>query len=289
VKGNQQVLGGVGYSLGAIVLNQYVASYGERVALDVSVSISGAMDCTFQQVYRRSQRIWQSMIVTHMKDHYLYPKWGNRIFQQIGQENYQKLMRAGDIVVGTCGWGLCAYQHRSNIFHFYFFATKQDADTFIGVQYNGYQDHNALYSDMSAVLAANTTEQNGYFAIPHLVLQSFDDPVSTWLTNAANDPTSPLFSKNIVLQEKSRNLVVLLTKTGGHVGWPMGTFSRSWEYMNTLVAAGFVSSYVESVGTSSTILSLQRKDHESQVRPKYNATTMTDCLLPVVSLDRVCS
>jgi predicted alpha/beta-fold hydrolase len=101
VKGNEQVLAGVGYSLGAIVLNNYVASFGKRVALDVSVSISGALDCTFQQFYRRSQRIWQPMIVTHMKDQFLYPKWGNRIFHQIGQKNYQKLMRASDIVVST--------------------------------------------------------------------------------------------------------------------------------------------------------------------------------------------
>jgi predicted alpha/beta-fold hydrolase len=101
VKRNEQVLAGVGYSLGAIVLNHCVATFGERVALDVSVAISGALDCTYQQVYRRSQRIWQPMIISHMKDQFLYPKWGNRIIHQIGQENYQKLMRAGDIVVGT--------------------------------------------------------------------------------------------------------------------------------------------------------------------------------------------
>jgi predicted alpha/beta-fold hydrolase len=109
---------------------------------------------------------------------------------------------------------------------------------------------------MSAVLTTNSTEQSGNFAIPHLVLQSFDDPISTWRTNAANDPISPLFSKNIVQQGNSRNLVVLLTEKGGHVGWPMGIFSRSWEYMNTQVAAGFVSSYLASVSASSRVGSL---------------------------------
>jgi predicted alpha/beta-fold hydrolase len=136
------------------------------------------------------------------------------------------------------------------------FDAKQEADTYIGVQYNGYKDHHAFYSDMSAILDDNTTEQSGYFAIPHLVLQSFDDPISTWRTDAANDPMSPLFSKIIAQEERSSNLVVLLTEKGGHVGWPVGSFPRSWEYMNTKVAAGFVLSYVESFRSSSTVASL---------------------------------
>jgi hypothetical protein len=94
---------------------------------------------------------------------------------------------------------------------------------------------------MSAILTVNGTNQTGYFAIPHLVLQSFDDPISTWRTNAASDPSSPLFPHNLVRQNP--NLVVLLTEKGGHIGWPMGWSPRSWEYMNNLVAAGFVSSY----------------------------------------------
>jgi predicted alpha/beta-fold hydrolase len=116
VKGNDQVLAGVGYSLGAIVLNHYVASFGNQVALDVSVAISGALDCTFQQFYNRSQRIWQSMIIAHMKDQYLYPKWGDRIHRQIGQKHYQSLMRAGNIVVSR-GVLSVAVLRRSILWH----------------------------------------------------------------------------------------------------------------------------------------------------------------------------
>jgi len=219
VKQPDQVIAGVGYSLGAIVLNHYVSSYGDQVALDISVSISGALDCNYQQLYIRSQRIWQSMIVAHMKDQYLFTKWGDRIYRQLGQRSYQQLMRAKHIV---------------------------DADAYTGVLYNGYEDLQDFYSQMSSVLVANGTKQSGYFSIPHLILQSFDDPISSWRTNAANEPSSPLYPRNLVNREESSNLVVLLTETGGHVGWPMGWFPHSWNYMNNLVAAGFVSAYVAS-------------------------------------------
>jgi len=101
VKEKGQVLAGVGYSIGAIVLNHYVSSFGDQVALDVSVSISGALDCTYQKEYFRSQRIWQSMIVAHMKSQYLFSKWGDRLIHQLGSQKYQQLMRAQNIIVST--------------------------------------------------------------------------------------------------------------------------------------------------------------------------------------------
>lgn len=114
--------------------------------------------------------------------------------------------------------------------------------------YNGYKDYEAFYSDMSAVLAgSNDADRRGYyFAIPHLVLQSFDDPISSWRTNAANDPSSILYPSNLVTHEQSSNIVLLLTRQGGHLGWSTGWLPRSWNYMNNLVAAGFVSSYINS-------------------------------------------
>ncbi len=100
---------------------------------------------------------------------------------------------------------------------------------------------------MSAVLVSQRNDQTRYFAIPHLVLQAFDDPISTWRTNAANDPSNLLFPTNLVRQRRNKNVVLLLTEKGGHLGWPMGFFPHSWKFMNNFVAAGFVSSYVEAV------------------------------------------
>jgi predicted alpha/beta-fold hydrolase len=170
---------------------------------------------------------------------------------------------------------------------------RQDADTYIGVQYNGYKDHQAFYSDMSAVLVSNGTKQSGHFAIPHLVLQSFDDPISAWRTNAANDPFSPLFPERLVQHENSTNLVVMLTDKGGHVGWPMGYWPHTWKYMNNLVAAGFVASYIESANGLQEA-SLEKGDTESIQRDCHDELKTNDSvlaplggLLTIVSLQKV--
>lgn len=93
-----QTLAGVGYSMGAIVLNRYVSTEKD-VALDVSVSISGALCTLYQQDYHRSRRTWQRVITGHMKEMFYRGKWGKRLHQVLGREDYRNLLRAQDIVV----------------------------------------------------------------------------------------------------------------------------------------------------------------------------------------------
>jgi hypothetical protein len=94
-----QMLVGVGYSLGAIVLNNYVASYGKDTALDAAVSISGSLNCYYQRIFQRSQRTWQPMIAAFMKDGLLLPKWGRRIQKRLGPDAFRAFLRASTIVV----------------------------------------------------------------------------------------------------------------------------------------------------------------------------------------------
>jgi hypothetical protein len=94
-----QMLVGVGYSLGAIVLNNYVASYGKRTALDAAVSISGSLNCHYQTLFQRSQRTWQPMIAAFMKDELLLPKWGRRIQKRLGPNGFRAFLRASTVVV----------------------------------------------------------------------------------------------------------------------------------------------------------------------------------------------
>ena len=93
------LLVGVGYSAGAIVLANYVTSYGRDCALDVAVSISGALDARMQQHFERSRRVWQPMIASHQKDHFLNAKWGQRLLQRLGRNDFVHLMRATNVVV----------------------------------------------------------------------------------------------------------------------------------------------------------------------------------------------
>ena len=87
----------------------------------------------------------------------------------------------------------------------------------------------------------------GNLSIPLLVLQSLDDPISTWRCNAANDG---LFHPNRLvheIKEKGGNLVIMLTKKGGHVGWPLGWWpsNHNWQFMSN-VASGFVNSVIRA-------------------------------------------
>ena len=93
-----QTLAGIGYSMGGIVLNRYVSTE-TNVALDVSVSISGALCTLHQMKYHRSQKTWQSAITGHMKEMFYNGKWGQRLHQFLGHQGYQRLLRAQTIVV----------------------------------------------------------------------------------------------------------------------------------------------------------------------------------------------
>ena len=121
----------------------------------------------------------------------------------------------------------------------------QETDYYAGVLFNGYDSLAEFYTVMSSILPYpqnNSTHADvrQSIPIPHLVLQAMDDPLSTWRTNAASDPKSALYPTKLVSSESQPNLVLLLTATGGHVGWPMSWWPHSWEFMNDMVAAGFV-------------------------------------------------
>ena len=125
----------------------------------------------------------------------------------------------------------------------------------VSVMYLGYDSLTDFYKEMSAIVpeqefqsaqqedCGDSCTPRRQIPIPHLVLQAMDDPLSTWRSNAADDPTSVLYPSNLVADNAQKNVVVLLTATGGHVGWPMGWWPHSWEFMNDFVAAGFVTAW----------------------------------------------
>ena len=85
--------------MGGITLNNYVASYGEEVALDVSVSISGGLSCTTQKDFQRSSFTWQPLLAGFTKKYFLEQKWGQRLYHKLGRDGYQGLMRASSVAV----------------------------------------------------------------------------------------------------------------------------------------------------------------------------------------------
>jgi predicted alpha/beta-fold hydrolase len=106
------------------------------------------------------------------------------------------------------------------------------------VNYNGYDDLMHYYTDMSAMGDSNAfqdsrimKETQSYvgkienISIPFCVLHALDDPLVTWRVVGHNPSALATSGKG--------NILLLLTKTGGHVGWPMGLLPQvhGWKWM----------------------------------------------------------
>ena len=110
------------------------------------------------------------------------------------------------------------------------------------------------YSEMSARgdvpsdgSGDDTISRIANVSIPFCVLHALDDPLITWKSVAADK--GPLFPPNLV-KTGSGYLMLLLTKRGGHVGWPLGfkPWQNKWKWMND-AAKGFVDAVVSAKRT----------------------------------------
>ena len=130
----------------------------------------------------------------------------------------------------------------------------QDVDRWAAVAYHGFESVEDYYSAMSAL---GDIPQHDYYknnsivsgkihnvSIPLCVMHALDDPISTWRTVAANEG---FMHPNRLVQSGQGNLMLLLTKRGGHVGWPLGWVSqrRQWEFMSE-AAAEFASAVMKA-------------------------------------------
>jgi len=93
------VLVGAGYSMGAIILSNYVASYGRECALDAAVAVSGGLDMRYQEHAFRAQRLWQPMLAGTLRDKFLLGKFGHRLKEKLSPFQFLKMMRATHITV----------------------------------------------------------------------------------------------------------------------------------------------------------------------------------------------
>jgi predicted alpha/beta-fold hydrolase len=93
------VLIGVGYSMGAIVLSNYVASYGKECALDGAISLSGGLDMRYQEDFERAKRLWQPMLAETLRSDFMLGKWGKRVHERLSKDEMLRMMRATHITV----------------------------------------------------------------------------------------------------------------------------------------------------------------------------------------------
>ena len=94
-----QSLVGAGYSMGAIILANYVARTGNDCALDAAIAVSGVLDSRFQAYNERAQRLWQPMLAITLRDQFVLGKVGERYRERLTRQQMLELMRATHITV----------------------------------------------------------------------------------------------------------------------------------------------------------------------------------------------
>eukprot|EP00549_Striatella_unipunctata_P008398 CAMPEP_0118681904 /NCGR_PEP_ID=MMETSP0800-20121206/5196_1 /TAXON_ID=210618 ORGANISM="Striatella unipunctata, Strain CCMP2910" /NCGR_SAMPLE_ID=MMETSP0800 /ASSEMBLY_ACC=CAM_ASM_000638 /LENGTH=476 /DNA_ID=CAMNT_0006578249 /DNA_START=344 /DNA_END=1774 /DNA_ORIENTATION=+ len=202
VKRAQPVVG-VGYSMGGIVLNNYVARSGTSCDLDAAISVSGGLDMKEQMSFPRGRRLWEPLLVERLRDEVILGKFGNRAKARLGHANMLAFQRAASI---------------------------QALDAHSTAVYNGYRNVKHYYSEMSAMGDFESIESVGRIgnvSIPLCIFHALDDPLITWRAVAKIPP-------DVMVETGHGSLMFLLTKSGGHVGWPLGwnPTKEAWAFMN---------------------------------------------------------
>lgn len=98
-KPQRQILGGVGYSMGAIILSNYVARSGKNCALDTAVAVSGGLDMRQQLNFRRSMRLWQPMLTFGLREDILIGKYARHYKHRLTSDQFLKMLRVTSISV----------------------------------------------------------------------------------------------------------------------------------------------------------------------------------------------
>jgi predicted alpha/beta-fold hydrolase len=227
--GEQQILVGVGYSMGAIILANTVAFYGTDCALDGAVAISGGLDMRYQEYAGRAQLLWQPMLAETLRDEFLLGKWGKRVRARLSDDEFLRMLRATHVT---------------------------EIDTYAVVPYNGFNSLEHYYREMSALgdidhdsqgmIPMKNSGKIHNVIIPLLIVHAYDDPLVTWRATCQNEGF--MHPQNLA-NSGSGNLMLLVTKGGGHVGWPLGwmPMSEKWRWMSD-VAMSFTSALSEARG-----------------------------------------
>jgi predicted alpha/beta-fold hydrolase len=210
-----------GISLGAIIAANVCVQGSLDDIIDGCVCISGCFDTEINSTYEHSLRAWQPILNLPLKEAFVSPS-GNmdKIISKIGINSHNVV---------------------SNIH------TISQFDSSFITPLHGFNDPHHYY----AVMSAGMNNKLQKLRIPMLAIHALDDPilhVDTMPTKVASEGT---------LTDK---LTLLITKTGGHVGWPTGLFPwlSRWNFQNTLT-----SEFIEAV-LDETYEEQFRKAHEKE-------------------------
>ena len=196
-----------GVSMGGIILPNYLSKAGQSTLLDGAVVLSGSLRTSVTSHFWHSRYLWQPLLTKDLKDQFVAPQ------PSLLTERGCDVMAIGD----SCD--------------------LTDFDARMVATYHGYRDIHHYYDDMSAASAdgkyntkkGDCEERLNNICVPTLVLHALDDPI----IHADSIPIDTLVSPRNVTRS---NLMVLMTQTGGHIGWPTGWFpwDSGFQFSTTL-------------------------------------------------------
>jgi len=242
-----QVVAGVGYSMGAINLANYVARSGSDCALDAAVTFSGALDTRHQIHFHRSRKFWQPLLVKNLRD-LIIGKFQRQLQKRLTAQEIEDIAVAPTVV---------DFDERYTI-KYHNFDTIESYYSQMGAMGDFTSFDNNVDDGTTSSTGPNPKDHSGgvgriaNVSIPLLVVNALDDPIA-YPKCLGNDPQR-------VSTSGSGFTLLLITEKGGHVGWPIGMnpATTGWIWMSTVA-----SSFVDSVQRNAVI--------DRQVRRQKNS------------------
>jgi predicted alpha/beta-fold hydrolase len=208
----------VGYSAGASMLATYLVRYGKDAAVDAAMAFSGSLDLKFCAYDQRSQRIWQNVFATEGRTIYLDSMEPNRVHRRLDDDpelrrlyhkKYPSFHEIIQLVAGLNGY--------------------RNTDHYI-------EDSTALGDlmlDDYSMEVLPTSKQIHNLSIPLVIVNSLDDPISPWRSVVSNHGA---MHPAHLTQTGNGRLMMLITRRGGHVSWPVGWYptQQKWSWMSHL-------------------------------------------------------
>lgn len=231
---SKQLLVGVGYSMGGIILANYVARYGSDCYLDAAMPISAALDIRHSLLVGRALRLWQPLLVEELRGKFILEKLGEKYRARLSPEQILQMLRSSH-VAAIDKYAISAYNGYDDLMHYYSDLSAMGDLPFL-------VEDGSVSSHATVPHGDHDDDENvgriGNVSIPLLLLHALDDPLVPWTCVAAADG---LMHPERLVKTGKGNIMMLLTKSGGHVGWPTGWLPHlnKWRWMSDAVK-GFV-------------------------------------------------
>ena len=187
-----------------------------------TIPLKGGLDMRQQLNFKRSMRLWQPMLTFGLREDILVGKYARHYKSRLTKEQFLNLLRVTSISALDVQ-AIVTYNSFDSILHYYSEMSAMGDRT---------PEFDLFGSGGKGESSNKTTTDDGWgriadVSIPFAVVQSLDDPLVGWRTIGTNNPQRLADSGN-------GNVMLVLTKAGGHVGWPLGNrpSNDKWKWMN---------------------------------------------------------